>query len=47
MLKPVDMVKSSGIIVYEVVNRESSIVRKNLECGDVIRSSGWLGNIPF
>jgi hypothetical protein len=47
LLKPIDMTKSSGVLVYEVVNRGASIVPRHYESGDVFLFSGWQGDIPF
>ncbi len=47
LLKPIDMAKSSGVMLYEVVNRGASIVPKSFESGDIFLSSGWQGDLPF
>lgn len=47
LLKPVAMAKSSGMLLYEVVNRGASIIPKTFESGDIFLSSGWQGDIPF
>jgi hypothetical protein len=47
LVKPVDMSKSSGVLIYEVVNRGSSIVPRRYEAGDVFLVSGWQGDIAF
>ena len=47
LLKPVDMTKSSGIMLYDVVNRGASILAERLESGDVFLSSGWQGDLSF
>jgi hypothetical protein len=47
LLKPIDMARSSGVLVYEVVNRGASIVPRRYENGDVFLFSGWQGDIPF
>jgi hypothetical protein len=47
LLKPIDMTKSSGVLVYEVVNRGASIVPRRYESGDVFLFSGWQADIPF
>jgi hypothetical protein len=47
LLKPIDMAKSSGVLLYEVVNRGASIVPRRYDQGDVFLFSGWQGDIPF
>ena len=47
LYKPVDLTKSSGVLVYEVVNRGASIVPRRYESGDIFLISGWQGDIPF
>ena len=47
LIKPVDMAKASGVLLYEVVNRGASILPKDLSSGDVFLASGWQGDIPF
>lgn len=47
LFKPIDMSKSSSMMLYEVVNRGASIVPKQFKTGDVFLSSGWQGDLPF
>lgn len=47
LIKPVDMAKSSGLLLYEVVNRGAAILPKRYDSGDVFLVSGWQGDIPF
>jgi len=47
LMKPVDMTKSSGTMLYGVVNRGASIIAARYETGDVFLSSGWQGDLSF
>jgi hypothetical protein len=47
LLKPVDARQSSGILLYEVVNRGASILPKDFSTGDIFLMSGWQGDLPF
>ena len=47
LLKPVKISEASGILLYEVVNRGTSIVPKDLTTGDIFLSSGWQGDLAF
>ena len=47
LLKPIKLSESSGILLYEVVNRGASIVPKDLTGGDIFLSSGWQGDLAF
>jgi alpha/beta hydrolase family protein len=47
LLKPIEMAKASGVLIYEVVNRGASIVPRDYSSGDVFLFSGWQGDIPF
>ena len=47
LYKPVEMAKSSGIMLYEVVSRGASIMPKNFLSGDIFLASGWQGDLPF
>jgi hypothetical protein len=47
LMKPVDMTKSSGTMLYGVVNRGASIIAAQFESGDVFLSSGWQGDLSF
>ena len=47
LIKPLDMSKSSGTLLYEVVNRGASILPRRYESGDVFLVSGWQGDIAF
>ena len=58
LLKPVDMTKASGLMVFEVVNRGNHLIPGTLtigtdpgdgflyRTGDVLLWSGWQGDIP-
>jgi len=45
--KPRDSSKSSGTMLYEVVNRGATLTPKDFESGDVFLSSGWQGDLSF
>lgn len=47
LLKPVDMSKSSGLLLYEVVNRGAAIMPKRYDSSDVFLVSGWQGDMAF
>lgn len=47
LVKPIDMSKSSGLLLYEVVNRGAAILPKRYGSGDVFLASGWQGDIAF
>lgn len=47
LYNPVDPAKSSGVLLYEVVNRGASIVPRHYESGDIFLVSGWQGDLPF
>ena len=44
---PRDSAAASGFLLYEVVNRGSSIVPRDYTSGDIFLQSGWQGDIPF
>ena len=46
LLKPIDLSKSSGVLLYEVVNRGSAILPRRYESGDMFLVSGWQADIP-
>ena len=50
LLKPVDMAKASGVLLYEVPNRGNSPLNgrlspDDLNAGHVLLSSGWQGDV--
>lgn len=47
LLKPIKTSDSTGILLYEVVNRGASIVPRNFASGDMFLMSGWQGDLPF
>lgn len=44
---PADHAEASGFLLYEVVNRGSSIVPRDYSRGDIFLRSGWQGDMPF
>jgi len=46
LTKPVDMDKSSKVMLYEVANRGRKVEVEGSERGDTFLSSGWQGDIP-
>src|SRR5947209_144735 len=47
LYRPAARAKSSGVLVYEVVNRGASLARRDYSTGDIFLQSGWQGDIPF
>ena len=47
LIKPADMTKSSGTMIYEVVNRGGAVDPVQLTSGDVFLRSGWQGDLSF
>jgi hypothetical protein len=47
LTKPVNMDKSSKVMLYEVANRGRKVEIEGGEHGDTFLSSGWQGDIPF
>lgn len=47
LYRPVTMAKSSGVLLYEVVNRGAASTRHDYTTGDIFLQSGWQGDIPF
>ena len=47
LYRPISGAKSSGVLVYEVVNRGASLTRHDYTTGDIFLQSGWQGDIPF
>jgi len=46
LIKPVDMAKASGLLIYEVPNRGMLLFGKPDDGGAVYLTSGWQGDIP-
>ena len=47
LIKPTAMSQSSGLLLYEVVNRGGSLLPRDLSSGDTFLMSGWQGDLPF
>lgn len=47
LLRPIKAAESTGILLYEVVNRGASIVPKDFTSGDIFLMSGWQGDLTF
>jgi hypothetical protein len=46
LIKPVDMSKASGVMVYQVPNRGGLLFGRPDDSGNVTLTSGWQGDIP-
>jgi hypothetical protein len=46
LIKPIDMAKASGVLVYEVPNRGALLFGAPETAGHVYLASGWQGDIP-
>ena len=46
LIKPVDMAKASGVMIYQVPNRGGVLFGMPDDSGAVILTSGWQGDIP-
>jgi len=46
LIKPIDMAKASGVLVYQVPNRGSVLFGAPDDSGNVVLTSGWQGDIP-
>jgi hypothetical protein len=47
LVKPVDMTKASGVMLYQVPNRGLVLFGTPDDSGNVILTSGWQGDIPL
>ena len=47
LYRPVARAKSSGVLLYEVVNRGAALTLHDYATGDIFLQSGWQGDIPF
>jgi hypothetical protein len=46
LIKPVDMSRTSGVLIYQVPNRGGVLFGTPDDSGNVILTSGWQGDIP-